>query len=97
MKEWYEDNKDKIKEQNKEYREKNKEYCIEYSKEYRENNKDKINEKKKEYYENNKEKINEMRMQKITCECGRTTTFGNKAKHEKSKVHQEAISGASKF
>jgi hypothetical protein len=89
------DNKDKIKEQTKEYREKNKEYYIEYSKEYRENNKDKINEKKKEYYENNKEKINEWRMQRITCECGRTTIFCNKARHERSKFHQDAIGGAS--
>ena len=74
------------KEYYKEYREKNKDNHKEYFKEYRENNKDKINEKNKEYYENNKDKINERRMQKITCECGRTITLGNKTQHEKSKI-----------
>ena len=42
-KEYYENNKDKIKEWNKEY-----------NKEYRENNKDKIKEYRKKYYKNNK-------------------------------------------
>jgi hypothetical protein len=63
-------------------------------KEYRENNKEKINEYAKEYRENNKEKILEWKNQRITCECGRTITFGNKAQHEKTKVHQDAM-GAS--
>ena len=87
IKEYREDNKEKINEKRKERREDNKEYFKEYYKEYRENNKDKINEKNKEYYENNKDKINERRMQKITCECGRTITLGNKTQHEKSKIH----------
>ena len=60
--EWYQDNKEKLKKHMKKYRENNKEKI----KEYYENNKEKIKEyyennkeKKKEYYENNKEKINE--------------------------------------
>jgi hypothetical protein len=30
-------------------------------------------------------------MQKITCECGRTFRLIHKARHERSKIHQEAI------
>jgi len=75
----------------KEWREDNKEYKKEYDKEYlekyREDNKDKIKENKKEYYKNNTDKIKEYRSQKITCDCGRTITLGNKAEHEKRKVH----------
>ena len=52
VKEHYEKNKEKIAERMKEYRENNKDKLAEYSKEYRENNKDKIAERKKEYREN---------------------------------------------
>jgi len=59
MKEWREDNKEKIKEQYIKYREANKQKIANKKKEYYENNKEKICEKKKQYYENNKEKINQ--------------------------------------
>ena len=52
---YYEQNKDKIKEQSKQYREQNKDKI----REYREQNKDKIKEQKKQYYEQNKDKIRE--------------------------------------
>ena len=52
-KEYYENNKDQIKEKNKKYYENNKEKILEQQKEYRENNKDQILEQQKEYYENN--------------------------------------------
>lgn len=66
IKEWYEDNKDKIKEQHKKYYEENKEKKTEYNKEHREKhkeymkiyneaNKQKHKEYKKDYYEANKE------------------------------------------
>jgi len=54
-KEYYEDNKEYLKEKKKEWREDNKDKI----KEYRENNKDKIKEQKKEYYEDNKDKLKE--------------------------------------
>jgi hypothetical protein len=53
MKEYYENNKEKINKQQKEYRENNKEKILEYQKEYYENNKEKILEQRKEYRENN--------------------------------------------
>lgn len=58
-KEYYVNNKDKIKEYDKKYRENNKKKRNEYGKKYHQDNKDKINEKSKKYYENNKEKIKE--------------------------------------
>ena len=54
-KEYYENNKEEIKEYKKEYYENNKEEIKDKCKEYRENNKEKL----KEYYENNKEEIKE--------------------------------------
>jgi len=54
-KEWYYDNKEKV----KEWREENKEQLLEYQKKYTDNNKEKIKENAKEYYEENKEKIAE--------------------------------------
>jgi len=56
-KQYYEDNKKKIKEQGKEYYQKNKEKIIEQQKEYEEKNKEKILRKNKKYREKNKEKI----------------------------------------
>ena len=56
-KEYYVDNKEKIKEQNKEYREDNKEKLKEKNKEYYEKNINKKKKKAKEYYEDNKEEI----------------------------------------
>ena len=62
---YYDDNKEKIKENTKEYYENNKEkikeYEKEYQKEYYENNKDTINKRHKLYYEDNKEELKEQK------------------------------------
>ena len=67
-KEYYEENKDKIKEyqktdkrkeQQKEYHEKNRDTIKEYKKEWYQENKDEILEKRKEYHKKNKDKISE--------------------------------------
>jgi hypothetical protein len=55
VKEYYENNKDKV----QEYRENNKYIIKEVKKEYYETNKDDIKEKQKIYYHNNKDKIKE--------------------------------------
>ena len=96
--EWYEDNKDKIKEYqeankehkkeyNKEYSTKNKEHKKEYNKEYSTKNKDMIKERKQEYRTNNKHKIKE----KITCECGCEVSRGNLSTHKKTKKHIKLV------
>ena len=87
IKEWREDNKDKIKEQMKQYREDNKENIKDKIKEYYEANKD----KKKQYYEDNKDKIKEHLSKKCTCECGSTFTHGNKTHHIKTIKHQKYL------
>ena len=80
MKEYKEQNKDKI----KEYREQNKDKM----KEYREQNKDKIKQQEKEYREQNKDKINERRNTKCLCGCGKEYLLRNKSTHQKTIFHQ---------
>ena len=84
IKEHYQANKEKIKEKIKEYVQANKEKIIEYQKEYRQANKEKIKEKKKEYYQ-------EYRQEQITCECGSTFNRHNKNRHLKTKKHIQYI------
>ena len=72
QKEWYENNKEDIKEKRKEREEKIK---------------DIIKEKYKERYINNKETINEKQKEKLNCECGGKFTNSNKLCHLKSKKH----------
>jgi hypothetical protein len=75
----------------KEYVENNKESIREKQKEYVENNKESISQKRKEYRENNKQSINEKRKEKMTCECGSIHRINEKARHIKSKKHQNFI------
>jgi len=105
-KEYYEDNKDKIKKQNKEYREDNKEKLKKQKKEYRENNKEKIQEYEREWREENKEKLQEYireyreangeairkkQREKFNCDCGGSYTVSNKTFHLKTKKHIKFI------
>jgi len=78
VKEWYDYNKEKIKEQRKEYQQNNKEKIKEQKKEYRDNNKEKINEKAKEKYQNNKEKV-------ICDHCGCDIRKHYLKQHQKTK------------
>jgi DNA repair exonuclease SbcCD ATPase subunit len=88
MKEYRENNKEKLKEYSKEYCENNKEKIAEYKKEYCEKNKDKIRKRNKEYREKNKEKIKEYRKEIICCRvCRCEITKVNFKKHCKSKNH----------
>ena len=102
MKEYYEDNKGKRKEQMKEYYEDNKEKFKEYyednkdkikeqKKEYYEDNKEKIKEQQKEYYENNKEKIKQQMKEyyekKVICECGCEVRRDYLTKHKRTTKH----------
>ena len=72
QKEYYQDNKEDVKEYKKEYRENNKEYIKECDKKHA-----------KKYRENNKEKIKE----KFNCECGGTYRRRDKLKHFRTKKH----------
>jgi len=72
MKEYLEDNKEKLREQRKKYRELNKEV---------------IREKKKEYYIDNKEKIREKNKEKITCQCGSIVRKSDLKRHMRTQKH----------
>ena len=105
-KEYYEDNKEIIKEYKKEWRNNNKENIKKYSKNYYEINKDTINEYKKDYIEKNKdiiklkkhnyyENIKEELLEKyktiIVCECSKKYTYNHKVRHMRSKFHLDFI------
>lgn len=61
VKEYYQDNKQKLLEDSKKYYEDNKSEILEKVNNYRKDNKTEIIERKKKYYEQNKEQINEKR------------------------------------
>jgi hypothetical protein len=84
-KEYYEDNKDKIKKYEKEYRKNNKDKLKEKNKIYREENKDKIKELKNKWYKTNKQEINKKKIVKIECEfCKSITTKNHFKRHQQS-------------
>jgi hypothetical protein len=120
-KQYYEDNKEVIKEKKKVYRENNKDKikayktqkCIcdcgvEYQHDHKSRHlKSKIHqqfvtdgidrtkltntEKKKIYRENNKDKIKAHKTQKCICECGSEFQHDHKARHLRSKIHQNFL------
>ena len=71
----------------KEYYQDNKEKFKTYHVEYRKNNRDTLLKKKSDYYYKNKEKIN----QKINCDCKGTYLHNSKARHMKTKKHQDYL------
>jgi hypothetical protein len=77
-KEYYHNNKDKIKEHGKEYRENNKEKHKEHMKQYYHNNKEKIKEYHKEY--------NKLDWYCSDCKCN--LKLHNKSYHLQSQKHQ---------
>ncbi len=86
-KQHYEKNRDKINEKHKEYRKNNIEKIKEQRKEYYEHNKEIIIEKTKEYYDNNKERI----LEQCYCECGGFYIKKGRARHFKTKIHQNYL------
>ena len=60
-------------------------------KEYREINKEHIKEHKKEYREKNKEEIKAKKSIKCQCECGVIHRYNDKARHCRSKKHQDFV------
>ena len=96
-KEHYEDNKEKILEQNKQWYEKNKEERRKQINEYNQNNMENLKEKQKEWYENNKEKLREKhkqynddnrekRCEKVNCDkCGSEVSRHALVRHKRTK------------
>jgi hypothetical protein len=86
-KQYQTENKETIQEYKKEYAKENEEQIQKYKKDHYEANKNKISNKSKDYYEDNKHKIHE----KITCECGCSTSKCHLLRHKKSFKHQELM------
>ena len=84
LKEYREENRDKILEHQKEYYEENKDKILERMKEYDKKNKD----KKKEYCENNKDKIKERNSKIFECQCGSIIKIYEKPRHKRTKKHK---------
>ena len=81
--EYRDDHKEQRKVNQKGYREANKDKI----KKYYEDNKDKINEYNIKYYEDNKQIL----LKTNSCECGGKYITQKKARHMKSKVHQNYV------
>ena len=82
QKEYNKNNKEKIKEKNKKYYENNKNKMIMYVKEYRNNNTYKVQEKRKEYYDNNRDKL----LEKVNCDiCNKFVSRVSLLRHQRSK------------
>ena len=83
MAEYYQDNKEQIKQYYQDNREEIKQYY--------QDNREQIVERKKQYYQDNREQIAERNKKKFSCECGGKYTYINKATHLRSKNHQKYL------
>jgi hypothetical protein len=59
--------------------------------EYQQDNKAHLVEYHKSWYDANRERILEKDGDKIQCQCGKTFTFGHKARHARCKRHQRYL------
>jgi len=75
----------------KEYRDENKDKINEAAKEYREKNIEIINEKKKVFRKNHTEEIKEYKSTPVTCICGVCVKKGNLWRHNKTKKHLDFL------
>lgn len=102
LKEYLEENKEKILQKKIIYREGHKEHISNYMKHYYQQNKDELQETKKEWYEQNKERIlqkrkeyqhenqvliSQQRKEKVVCQCGCEVTRACLSRHKKSQLH----------
>jgi glucosamine 6-phosphate synthetase-like amidotransferase/phosphosugar isomerase protein len=100
------EHKEEMAEKAKEYREKNREEVLRKKREYHHRNKEAISEKNKDYYqqnkatiiqkvseyrEQNKDKIVERKSAKFICECGGECRKDDKARHFRTKKHNDYL------
>jgi len=89
------ENKDELNKKENEYIRSNK--CVNIrqegrtDKEWYEDNKESHKLWKKNYYEENKEKQLTKAAELYVCECGKELTIGKKARHERTKIHQDYL------
>ena len=88
-KEYHDEFNDYLKVKQRERIQRNKAQIRAQSKEYRETEKEHIKERGKLYYQQNKESILEKQSKPFYCDCGATCVWGRKARHFRTKKHQE--------
>jgi len=86
-KQYYEKNREEIRNQNKKYYEKNREEILNQNKKHYEKNREEIRNQNKKYRENNRDKI----LEKFDCECEGKYVYSDKSRHFKTKKHQDYI------
>ena len=86
-KEYLEDNREHL----KQYHEDNYERIQSYQRQYRELNKETTKEKNKQYHDLNKEKIKKRNNEKYNCDCGGKYTRAGKSQHFKNIMHCQYI------
>jgi hypothetical protein len=93
QKQYYEEHKEAIVATKKKYYEKNKTDILQHNRiywaRYYETHKEDIKLYNQSYRDNNKEQLSQQSKKKYTCECGSNLTYCKKARHEKSKKHQD--------
>lgn len=91
QKKYREEYKMELAEKQKKYRETHKEELTKSKKSYYERNKSEINRKNKEWVNRNKDKVLLKNKEKYECVCGSFVLLYGKARHERSKKHQDFV------
>ena len=86
---YYQDYAEHFKKLNKIDYEKNKDKYLEQRKNYHQDNREFENQRSREYYHQNKEAFKLKKTKVEMCQCGSHYTYGHKARHLKSKKHQD--------
>lgn len=92
-KEYRKQNEQQIKERKKRYYDANREKLINYQKQYAQEHETEKKEYKKQYREKNQDKIRQHAQLEYDCECGAKIRRVEKARHNRSKKHQEYSRG----
>jgi hypothetical protein len=89
---YHEEHKEEITEKRKIIYENNKEEILQKNKKYRDEHKEEIIIKARIKYHKNKEELSEKKKETYECPCGSVCRKSDKARHEKSKKHQDYLS-----
>lgn len=88
-KQHYQDNREKFSEQKKQHYQDNREKRLEQKKQYYQDNREIKLEQQKQYNQDNREKISEKHKEKITCECGCISSIYHITRHRKTDKHKK--------
>tara|TARA_Y100000389_G_scaffold109340_1_gene106405 strand:+ start:9326 stop:10384 length:1059 start_codon:yes stop_codon:yes gene_type:complete len=85
--EYYNNNKEKMKENGKKWRENHKEEIKECRAKYQQEHKEEIKERNAKYYKNNRDRELEKKKETTICECGCKSTKSHLLRHKRRKIH----------